>query len=119
MEYPTAWVPPSCFPLEPNIYFLILPHVKKLLDFWMIFSMQIVPHCLFFSFLIMKQSWAGQSLLLSENKATSAQVDCAAPGLIYAAEAGPVYTLRPELHLDVSALQTPVLHLDMSTPHKT
>jgi hypothetical protein len=43
----------------------------------------------------------------------------AAPGLIYTAEAcavlGPVYTLGPELHLDMSTLQNHVLHLDVFT----
>jgi hypothetical protein len=43
-----------------------------LLDFWAIL-IQFVPHCPFFYFLNMPQSWAGQSKLYSENKATAAQ----------------------------------------------
>jgi hypothetical protein len=43
--------------------------------------------------------------------------------LDYTAEAcavlRPVCTLGPKLHLDVSTLQSPVLNLDMSTPHKS
>jgi hypothetical protein len=42
-------------------------------------------------------------------------VACAAPGLIYTTDGcaalGSVYTLRPELHLDLSALQSSMLHL--------
>jgi hypothetical protein len=53
LGYPAAWVA-ILSPLCPKIYFLILPCVKKLLDFWMIFLMQIVPHCLIFYFLNMQ-----------------------------------------------------------------
>jgi hypothetical protein len=43
-----------------------------LLDFWAIL-MHFVPHCPIFHFLHMQQSWAGQSKLYSENKATAVQ----------------------------------------------
>ncbi len=52
---------------------LIFLRIKKLLDIWIIFFMQFVPHYLFLYFINMQQSWAGQSKLHSKNKATAAQ----------------------------------------------
>ena len=47
---------------------------------------------------------------------------CAAPGRVYTVKAcaapGPVYTAGPELHLDMSVQQEPMLLLDVSTPKR-
>jgi hypothetical protein len=59
--------------VKPKIILLIFLRIKKLLDIWIIFWMQFVPHCLFSYFLNMQQSWAGQSKLHSKIKATAAQ----------------------------------------------
>jgi hypothetical protein len=41
---------------KPHIKLLISFHIKKLLDFWVVFLMHFVPHCPFFYFLNMQQS---------------------------------------------------------------
>jgi hypothetical protein len=41
---------------KPYTIHLISFHIKKLLDFWVVFLMHFVPHCPFFYFLNMQQS---------------------------------------------------------------
>jgi hypothetical protein len=58
---------------SPVLYFLFSFRIKKLLN--IVFLTQFVPHCIFFYFLNMQKSWAGQSKLHSKNKATATQYD--------------------------------------------